>query len=162
MQQVGEWEERQRWEDTYRIEVESVSRFLVLIRPWHTFVANFSQPVSPRRHCHLCKVTVNRQQDQNRLYVAWTAIATCPAVSTTPIVIELSNQCWASSQPPLLQTTAAFLPAGSPLLSVYNVSPLLSSHSAASLPPFTPSATAPRSHVVLELTKIFPVYSMIT
>lgn len=72
-------------EHTYRVEVESESRFLVLIHPWHTCAAHFRQPVPPHQRCHLWKVTSSsdsRTEIDSLLRVVRTAGATCSAVST--------------------------------------------------------------------------------
>lgn len=92
--------EIKRLEDTYRIEVQSVSRFLVLIHPWHTFAAHFRQPVPPHQHCHLCKVTSSSdgRTKIDSYCVVHTSIATCPAVSTPlPVAIE-RDKCSAVRQ----------------------------------------------------------------
>lgn len=81
--------------NTYRIEVQSESRFLVLIHPWHTCAAHFRQPAAPHQQCHLWKLTSSSdgRTKIDSYCVVHTAIATRPAVPTPLRVVIKRDKC---------------------------------------------------------------------
>lgn len=81
--------------NTYRIEVQSESRFLVLIHPWHTCAAHFRQPAAPHQQCHLWKLTSSSdgRTKIDSYCVVHTAIATCPAVPAPLRVVIKRDKC---------------------------------------------------------------------